>query len=907
MSRFTAHRRLTRRAGRKPTRGGSRRPVGMEHLESRLALSAVPYNATALDTGEFMLGDITVTVVFFESVGSDNTETWTNQHRTEVKGKIEEALQWWEDTLALQSSVHTLNFEIDYTYADNPIEVNVEPISNRADDLEAWVGPFLSEVGVSRSGIVENDVRQFNHTQRVANDTNWAFTIFVINSDNDADDLFPSNSSVRGAFSLAGGSFLAVPSGRPASTIAHEISHQFWAMDEYASTSSTYDSTRGYYDTQNTNAVTGNPDVNSRESTLLGNQTELAAAYAAHTSSTSSLESIGWKDSDGDGLFDVFDVPIAFSAESSFNAETSQLRITGLGEIGVLPNQNSWGQQTSVTINRLDRVEIRVDGGEWQTAQVIDDYTVTLDLTLTMPDSGMHVVEVRLVDATGLITSDIFTASTAHIDSSIVDGFSGYLSYDANGNGVHDQGEQGLAGWTVELVNNQGQAVATQVYVEPDNYYNTETLSNPINGVTLRVLGDDLPEGYDLAATITSSLASTGTLGFGNYNNGSWSNLWSYERQLEITFDSPVSRVAIDAIASANGDIGYLELYDANDNLLARYSTSAMSAGEVETMVVEIETANAAYAIARGALSPTTNDRSRTAKYIGLDNLVVGRPNTTKTDAFGAFSLPVDVDGNYRLMVTPAGGEESFYAIPAEMNVVLGGASATSRLAFSTTIASTSWHNPIAQGDINGDGEVDLNDLDLLLDEFRTPSTGTIVSRSVRELTDAHQSSDLYLDIVADGYLDNRDLIRLLNILSSQQSSDASFDGESTQIHISARSSSQSNSSTGGGNIVVESEPGITFDSEIASDFAASSSTMIVLNPQLSSSASTSIGAGEGQLIEAAQPTGGIIPQTTLSLDQLLAYSEDAASDAEASFDDDAVDTLLADLDVAWALEDDFN
>ncbi|QDU75013.1 hypothetical protein Pan97_20330 [Bremerella volcania] len=893
MLRSSSHRRSAQRGAKKRAGKSARRMQRIEQLESRLALSAIPLNAQPLDTGEFMLGDVSVTVVFFESDGTTdpNTENWNATHTNQVKQRIEEGLQWWVDTLALQSNVHQLNFEIDYTYADNPIPIGIEPITRVATDLDIWVSEFLDYVGAERSDKIDNDVRLFNHSQRVANDTNWAFTIFVINAENDSDGLFAPG-SVLGGFSLAGGSFLAVPSERPASTIAHEVSHQFWAMDEYQG-SGDYEDTRGYYNTQNTNAHDGNPSPGTIETSLLRESASLLAAYASHTSSTSSLESIGWKDSDGDGIFDVFDVPISFSASSQFDPVSNQMRISGNAAIGVLPNQNSWGLQNSVTTNRLSHIEFRLDGGQWLTGPAIDDYTADFDFLIQLPDSSPHDIEVRIVDETGHIHSQSLLASTAHIDSTDVHGFTGYITYDQNDDGIFNAGEQGLAGWTVEVVDLAGNPQVTQTIIEPDDYSHGEIFYDPIGGVTLTAEGSEIAPGFADVAARNSSLASTGSRGFYNYSGGSWSNVWSEKRQLKIAFDNPVSRVAIDAFAEVDGDVGILELYDSQDNLLGRYTTSPMAAGTFETMVVELDLPEAAYAIARGHLT-NTDDPRRAIHYVGLDNLVVGRPHTVVTNEFGAFSLPFDVDGSYRLKVTAPDGTEVFFSSLTEANVSLTPQAGASRVAWSVSIADDSWHNPLNPADLNHDGEIDQIDFDLAFGELINPQATLSSPSGSYAINSTHTPGIPYFDVNADGSLNKHDLLLLSDAIAFQSESQQSVDPEPLSSFAFTASP---NTST-------------VNDDAIQPPMAETSQTSVLEGEPIAFELTLSHGDvkeenGTAAPSEAAISVLSFQAVVLPSQDSAVIDSVDNACERIAStkpLDDEAVDAVLADLDASLEL-----
>lgn len=896
MFRSYSHRRSANRGVKKRAARSARRMQRFEQLESRLALSAVPFNAQPLDTGEFMLGDVSVTVVFFESnssVNGENTENWNLTHANQVKQRIEEGLQWWVDTLAMQSSVHELNFEIDYKYADNPIPVSIEPIAHAADELGTWVGEFLDYVGAERSDKIDNDVRLYNHSQRVANDTNWAFTIFVINAENDSDGLFAPG-SVRGAFSIAGGSFLAVPSERPASTIAHEVSHQFWAMDEYTG-SGDYNDTRGYYNTQNTNAIDGNPlPQSSLETSLLRESSSLTTAYANHTSSTASFESIGWKDSDGDGIFDIFDVPISFSANSQFDPTTHQMRISGSASIGVLPNQNPWGLQNSVTINRLSHIEFRVDGGQWITGPTIDDYTTDFDFLIQLSDANQHEIEVRIVDQTGLIHSQSLLSSTDHVDSTAVHGFTGYITYDANDDGIFNPGEQGLAGWTVEVVDQAGNPQETQTIIEPDDYVNNDIFYDPIGGVTLSAEGSEIHPDFSEIASRASSLSSTGTRGFYNYSGSSWSNVWSEKRQLRMTFSTPVSRVAIDAIAEVDGDIGILELYDSQHNLLGRYTTNPMDGGTSETMVVELDTAQATYAIARGHLTDTDDPR-RSLRYVGLDNLQVGRPHAVMTDQFGAFTLPFDNDGNYRLKVSAPDGTAPYFATLSQADVSLTPQGGMSRLAWSAMIADDSWHNPLTHADVNHDGNIDSADFDAILDELVNPQLTSGASTGSRVLDGTHLAGDPYIDINADGRFDKLDLLSMLDAIAAQAGSNQSLNPEPNNLLVFQTLPSVASSSSD----EIAVTPTIHSPESIALEAEPIAPLPVSVNNVNETDDSPEAASQAPSLAETLQ---GVVltSQESAVIDSVVGPSNFAASSKP--LDDEAVDAVLSDLDVTLEL-----
>jgi hypothetical protein len=377
-----------------------------EKMERRALMSAVPYGAADDDTAEFMLGDVSVAVVLMESNGEidANREDWQPQEIENVKQAIRDGLIWWENLLAAQASVHTLKFHPDFTYADRPIQTGYEPISRPSDDYGLWIEDFFSQVGLGEDGSVSARIRQFNNELRLEHQTHWAFTIFVVDADEDADKQFDPKGSFEQSFAFAGGRFFVTTSQRPAATIAHETAHMFWAMDEYPG-SRTYFDRRGYYNTQNLNASDGNTNPDSRVRSLMDSA---VTGYALSAVSTSALEMIGWRDSDHDGIFDMLDVAHLLVGAGNLDPTMRQYAFEGRAQVQTLPNLNSSGTGNDMTINRIDRIEVRFDEAAWQTVAEPGTYQAELQLNIAVP-RGVGRLQLRAVDTHSGVTSNVLT------------------------------------------------------------------------------------------------------------------------------------------------------------------------------------------------------------------------------------------------------------------------------------------------------------------------------------------------------------------------------------------------------------------------------------------------------------------------------------------------------------------
>jgi hypothetical protein len=321
------------------------------------------------------------------------------------------------------------------------------------------------------------------------------------------------------------------------------MGHIFWARDEYSGAGS-YLQKRGYYDAQNLNAA-DNPQVGfSQQDSIMASGTLLANAYANHTSSDSSLKMLGWQDSDGDGVFDVLDVPHSIIGTGYIDQVGGDFNFTGTAKVGLLPNRNSSGFQSDMTINQIDRIEYRIDQGAWITSLTPAGVNANVQFSFAVPVGGQQ-VEIR---------SSSFDAGTGMLVTE-----SNRISFDL---GV--------------------------------------VLNSRFDGITMSAVGTQVinSDVYSRVRTDTS----TGTRVFANFSSATSSVMTTWgtsTRTLKVTFDAPVSEFSIDAVADTNGDVGRLEAYSSTGVLLDRVTTSVLADGEVETMLLERGSADIAYVIAR--------------------------------------------------------------------------------------------------------------------------------------------------------------------------------------------------------------------------------------------------------------------------------------------------------------------
>lgn len=370
---------------------------------------------------DIMIGNVFVRVVLLESNGQidASTENWTSDRIETVKGEISEGLQWWEDTFDkyYPDSPIDLNFQIDFTYADTPFETKYEPIEHASTEDYLWVSEFLVSQGYSAGSsrsAVNSTLRNYNYNMRLANDCDWAYTIFIADSFVDSDGKF-SNSYF--GYAWVGGPRIQLTYDNNgwgiddmSVVLAHETGHIFCALDEYdvgssySSGSASWQETGGYYGVQNLNAW--DSPYGQTDSLMAGSSLQ-RKAWKNHISSESSLQMIGWRDSDGDGLIDYLDQPLTLTnANGLWNDETGIFRFTGQSAVTCMKNRRTGYDHT---LNTVDVLRYQLDGGEWQMAQTWSNTSrVDLDAALDFSSlEGVHTITFQTLCTRTGVTSDV--------------------------------------------------------------------------------------------------------------------------------------------------------------------------------------------------------------------------------------------------------------------------------------------------------------------------------------------------------------------------------------------------------------------------------------------------------------------------------------------------------------------
>ncbi|TWU15698.1 Dockerin type I repeat protein [Allorhodopirellula heiligendammensis] len=713
----------------------------------------VPLGATPQDTAEFMLGTVTVTPIFLESDGSidPQSQNWTPAEIDSVLANITAGAEWWSDLLDTFDSVHSLSFTIDDTFARNPVETGYEPIDRPSNYYNRYVGQFLDAAGVDPSLQLDDGMLAFNDSQREKFGTDWAFSLFITDSSDDPDGYFGEGGSFRGAFAFPGGRYIVSPSTRPVSTFAHEMGHIFWAFDEYSGGGS-YDETRGYYNSPNTNARNNPTPGFQQEVSIMADYDRLITAFATHTTAASTLAVIGWQDSDGDGIFDVLDVPLHLSGSGVFNAETSRFEFNGEASVGTLRNQNASGNQSDITINRISSLDVSIDGGQWVSVAAPDTYTATFNLALSVP-RNFSKIEFRVRDAETGITSDIWSATPTTPLLPDSSSLSGYAVLDTGDNSNRASGEPLLSDVAIHVTAADGSELPQGEFDAADAALDTQLPT--VSGITLS---------GNLGALKTTAqvrrvaeLNNTPMLHVHDSQLQYWTpNLGDRVTAL-ATLTTPTAQVDVDVVGLTSNGTAYarVEAYDAAGNLIDRATTDlrnnsdgGLGFGERQTLTLHDSDGRIASIRIMGHADTE----------IGATAIRTGVPSNWTTDAHGAFVLSDLPSGSYRLTATSDNVTYGFDPITVSSTT-----NTPIRLVAKTVDSPR--YNPVLAADVNQDNVVTAVDALQVINYLNTFGSHTLTH------ADATGSK---IDVTNDGVITALDALRVINYLNGGQTASAS-------------------------------------------------------------------------------------------------------------------------------------
>ncbi len=366
------------------------------------ALTPPPLSAGILAAGsgesrglsQYMAGSVAVRLVLPESSGviDRSSADWTAAQIAAIRNQVQAGLDWWVARLPLARLSFQLQVEV--------VPTDYEPITYGLSEEGRWIGDTLARLGFTGYNHFDQAYAAAN-ALRAERGTDWATTIFVVNSAGQASGAFADG---RFAYAYIGGPFMVLTSdagtygsSRLAIVVAHELGHIFGALDQYAAAGIRCDERSGYLYTPSSNSQFEGCGT-SFPSIML----EPLGAFAAGQVDASALHQLGYRDSDADGVIDPLDtIPALELQDQSLASSTGRPLIRGIARDIAFPSESL----PAVSLNTIRAVEYRVDGGPWMTASptdgAFDGVREPFSAELPLYD-GSYELEVRAVNSIGV-------------------------------------------------------------------------------------------------------------------------------------------------------------------------------------------------------------------------------------------------------------------------------------------------------------------------------------------------------------------------------------------------------------------------------------------------------------------------------------------------------------------------
>jgi len=362
-----------------------------------------PFGAGFDDTSEFLLGNISVAVIFVESDGSidPQTENWISSRESQCVSEIQNGLNW----VSVQNPDADLSFTYHFYYGrtNSDAQTGYEPINRHYYEDDLWQNEIMGNFGYSGSNVYRQ--RYFINDIIDGDDTHWGVIVWVVDSAVDTDGMFESGYF---AYARPGGPYIVMTYKNDGwgisnmdAVIAHEIEHSFYALDEYESAGVPCTAHRGYLDIENQNSEYGS--CNSNVNCLMRSEYLSSTQVCDYSNGQ-----IGWYDDDSDGIPNILDTEPITDLDPVPTGIVYYKLLPGNVNINPLNNLNPVGSGNDITINTAG-VEFNIDGLGWYNDGVI--LNDNNDFVVGPFSDGTHTIQVRATNSAGNVdaTPESFT------------------------------------------------------------------------------------------------------------------------------------------------------------------------------------------------------------------------------------------------------------------------------------------------------------------------------------------------------------------------------------------------------------------------------------------------------------------------------------------------------------------
>jgi hypothetical protein len=369
------------------------------------SLEGLPYGAGWESTSELMVGSVAVPILFPESDGTVDPDRfdWTPALRDSVVRSAVRGLLRWTSLAAARGVPLTFVLEV-----HPPMPTRYEPIDRPVSQEFSWIEDTLEPL-LGYQGDAALMAYDFANAARARLGTQWAALVFAVQNDADADGSFPDGFI---AHAQLGGPWFVIPVNNLNTTSAaldfymeHEMTHLFWALDEFPAVNAWWSCSylTGYFNQPNWNSavpIAGYCGVDDR-CVMKGNYPDSLCALTERQ--------VGWVDQDGNDVLDLYET------RPSVRPDSIRYRVVAGGTMvvrGVVSdvahaNRNPFlfGEGDSITVATIDSLWHRMDGGPWIAASVedgtFDEGSERFAITIPAPPVGAHRMEFRARNSSG--------------------------------------------------------------------------------------------------------------------------------------------------------------------------------------------------------------------------------------------------------------------------------------------------------------------------------------------------------------------------------------------------------------------------------------------------------------------------------------------------------------------------
>ncbi|HEU4724348.1 MAG TPA: hypothetical protein VFU59_03520, partial [Candidatus Eisenbacteria bacterium] len=410
-----------------PIQGAREPSAAGRALRAGTALPAGLFYGTRWeDLTEFMIGRVGIGLFFPESDGSVDVDRydWTPALRDSVVRSAVRGFLAWSNFAAARNIPLSFHLEIHPS-----LPTRYEPISRPVSQEEVWIEDVLRPV-LGYRGDAYAMAQEAANGVRARLGTHWGGLVFAVQNDSSSTGSFPDGLI---AHARLGGPWFVIPVNNLRTTSAtldyymqHEVTHLFWALDEYPANNAWWSCTltTGYFNRPNLNSSVPISNYCGMEQHCLmrGNYPDDLCLPTA--------EQVGWVDLNQTSQFDLFETNPAVVPDSTRYRIVTGRPIWLRAKAGetALPNVNPYRFYSgdSISVSTIDSVFYRVDGGVWNSLPpldgIFDEGEEWVETTIDPLPIGTHKVEWQARNRNGraaafnAATDVIVSGSTGAID-----------------------------------------------------------------------------------------------------------------------------------------------------------------------------------------------------------------------------------------------------------------------------------------------------------------------------------------------------------------------------------------------------------------------------------------------------------------------------------------------------------